>query len=85
MPTTVSRPAALLRCDLERAPFVAVGLEMTDALGEPMAPVAAVPEPAPGGGGAPAEPEPVALAAAWKAAKLFSAVGLTANTIPCSQ
>jgi len=27
----------------------------------------------------------VAIAAAWKAAKLFSAVGFTANTIPFSQ
>jgi hypothetical protein len=27
-------------------------------------------------------PEPLALAAAWKAAKVFSAVGLMAKTIP---
>jgi len=27
----------------------------------------------------------VAIAAAWKASKLFSGVGLTAKTIPCAQ
>ena len=30
-------------------------------------------------------PEAVAIAAAWKAEKLFSAVGLTAKTIPLAQ
>jgi len=33
----------------------------------------------------PAFTESVALAAAWKSSKLFSAVGLTANTIPIPQ
>jgi len=85
-PTTVSRPAAVLRCVLDEAPFVADGEAITDALGEPIAPVAAVPEPVPGVVAAPAAALGlVALAAAWKAWKLFVAVGLTANTIPCSQ
>lgn len=77
MPTTLSKPAALLRLNLESAPFgvSAVVVGTTDAMGEAEEPVADV---------LVAEP-PVAFAAAWNAWNVFVAVGFTAKTIPFAQ
>lgn len=70
-PTTASAKAALLLCLITPLVGFAAGtvLDALEALAEEELVVLLA----------------VALAAAWKAAKVLFSVGLTANTIPCAQ